>query len=99
MHFGNQTDSTPAEAFNEVHLPWRLLRVERPTHHFGCEITELCFASRCGQRCPVKVIGEIEFRIINPSRMVQTQRYFHQPASERRQSWNSLRQEVSDCIE
>ena len=39
MDLGKQADPSPTEAFNEVHLPRRLLRLERPTHQFGREIT------------------------------------------------------------
>ena len=88
VHLGDQPDHPVCHALNDVHLPRRLLRRERAAHHIGDRGPELGVPPGRGQRDPVQMIGQVEFGIIHPARVIQSEGDGHEPAPERLKTRN-----------
>ncbi len=84
---------------HHVHLPGRLLGRERAPHHLGDLGPELRITPRCRKGDAVQMVGQVEIRVVHPTRMVQPERDGHKPAAERLQRRDPRLQDGSDAFE
>ena len=97
--FGDQPDLAAGHALHDVHLPRRLLRRERTTHHLGHLGPELGIAARRRQRDAVQMVGQVEIGVVDPARVVQPERDRHEAAPERLERRDPRLQHRGDALE
>ena len=82
MHLDDQGDLSVFEALDHPHFPERTVAVQLSTDDVGHEIPELAHAARRGEGGAAEVIVDVEFGVVDPDRMAETQRYLDQTALE-----------------
>jgi hypothetical protein len=80
MEFGDQTDLASIEPLDEMHLPRRLIADKRPAHDLRRHFVQFHLPARVRQGCPMKVVVEIEIRVVHPTRVVEAEGNFNESA-------------------
>ena len=99
VHLRDQPDLPAGEPLNHVHLPWRLPGCEGTAHHLGDKCRELGLATGRRERGAVKVVVQLELRVVHPARVIETQRDGHEPTSEGGQCGDPRREQIGDAFE
>ncbi len=99
VDLGDQTDPATFDPLDDVHLPRRLIRIERMAHDLGHQGGQLGVTSGSGQRHPMKVVIEVEVGIIDPPWMIEPEGDGHEASTEGDESRDTIGQHVSDRLE
>ena len=75
VHLGHQRRALPLQALDDVHLPERAIRIQLAAHDAGHVGVELGPASGRRQAGPAQVVVQVEIRVVDPHRVVQTERH------------------------
>ena len=73
MDLGNDADPVLLQALDDPHLPKRAGTVKLRARDLTCELGQLAAPTRRGRTDAPNVVVQIEIRVLNPDRMVQTE--------------------------
>ena len=94
-----QRPASVLETLNDPDLPQWMLSIERPAGNVRDHLAELARATRRGTADAADVVVDVEVRIFDPHGMVQAERYFDDPAPERREEVDARRKDVLHRLE
>lgn len=94
VNFGNHRDPVVGKPLNEVHLPQRVVAVQRGAGDFSDRLVEFAPTPRGAQPPRPDVVVEIDLAVLPPHRVMELQRDINQLIAQ----WLKLMQPASDHL-
>ena len=93
-----KADQAVREALDHVHLPERAGAVERARVDARDQVGELLVVAGLRKPDVAQVKVEVEVRVLDPVRVIETERHLDQPPAIRRQQMNALVDGLADRV-
>jgi hypothetical protein len=90
VNLEHEGDLALGQALDHRELPQRTPSIERLRGDVGHQLGENPFRSGSRSLQPAEVVADVEGRIIDPDRKVETKRHCHEPAPEGSQAGRSF---------